>query len=391
MHFQNQHQALYAAFDVYPTAKGSSTHIYHFAGTLFDYKNGGGLSVLGSPKLPDHQVEKGNVEVLRFSEEIPNFLDRTRAYGNHLYDSMKGQTKLEICHFRDPWSGMPILAHQKNKKFLTVYEVNGLPSIELPFRYPTVMKTTLQKIAQMEQYCLENSDRIVVPSGVIQKYLLERGMPKNKITIIHNGAEIPKTLPQKPGLPDQYIIYFGALQPWQGVDVLLKAMPYLADFGDLKLVICSSNRPKFSRLLKKLAEKLQIEDKIIWKHQLRKRELYTWLKYAQASIAPLKECSRNLHQGCCPLKVLESMALATPVIASDIPAVREIMPSEELGRFVRADRPTELARMIRLLLENTDYTQKMGENAQEHIRQNYLWAQKNAELVQFYQDLEKRD
>ncbi|MDX2302858.1 MAG: glycosyltransferase family 4 protein [Microscillaceae bacterium] len=388
MFLENQHKALYAAFDVYPTAKGAATHIYHFAGTLFDYKKGGWLSVLGSPKLPDYQWEKG-VEITRFSEEIPNFLERTRAYGNYLFDLLADQKNLEICHFRDPWSGIPILAQKKEKKFLTVFEVNGLPSIELPFRYPKIMATTLHKIKQLEQYCLQASDHILVPSQVIRNYLLLSGVPSAKIKVIGNGAEIPQNLPYRDDLPEQYLIYFGALQSWQGVDTLLRAMIHLADFSRLKLVICSSNRPRYSRPFQKLAEKLEIQHKIIWKHQLRKKELYTWIKQATLSVAPLKECSRNLQQGCSPLKVLESMALATPVIASDIPAIREIMPDNSLGSFVRADRPIELARSIRLLLDNPDYTQKLGEAAQEHIRQNHLWQQKKQELAQFYKEIEQ--
>ncbi|MEO1652787.1 MAG: glycosyltransferase family 4 protein [Bacteroidota bacterium] len=379
-----QPQALYAAFDVYPTAKGASTHIYHFAQALFEWKEKGWLHVLGSPKLPLYQQEKDWV-ITRFYEDISNFLLRTRAYGNHLYALLKG-TSLEMAHFRDPWSGFPILHYQEvSSAFPCIYEVNGLPSIELPYRYPRVSPQTLKKIEEMEQFCLNRASAIICPSASIRDHLIRRGCPAQKIKVIYNGADVPETLERPEEAPGQYLLYFGALQSWQGVDSLLKSLPYLSDFEDLKLVICVSNRPKFSRPLVKLAEKLGLSERIIWKYQLPKKELYNWVHFAQLTLAPLRECSRNLEQGCCPLKILESLALATPVIAANIPAVREIMGEEDqFGLLVRPDRPAEMARSIRLMLENPKARKEMGIRGKQHIQEHFLWENKKKELQDHY-------
>jgi len=123
-------RSLYAAFDRFPTRKGASTHIARFAPTLFDYAGGGLLYVLGDDSLPAHQIEEA-VEIIRFCEPIPNFLDRAVAFGLRLEGLLEARGQdLQICHFRDPWSGVPILARQRS--WATVYEVNALPSIELP-------------------------------------------------------------------------------------------------------------------------------------------------------------------------------------------------------------------------------------------------------------------
>lgn len=381
------HKALYTAFDVYPTAKGSSTHIHHFAQTLFKKMQGGWLHVLGSPKLAPYQNEQEGIEITRFMPEIPNFLERTQAFGANLLTLLQEQTELEICHFRDPWSGIPILFHQKNQKYLTVFEVNGLPSIELPYRYPKLTESTLQKIRNMEVFCWEKADYLLTPSQTIKENLIRLGAEASKIKVIYNGAEIPQTFEPLAERPKEYILYFGALQAWQGLETLLKAFTYLQDYEYLRLVICSSNRPKFSKYYLKLIEKLGLEDRIIWHYQLHKRELYQWIREASLTVAPLKECSRNLEQGCCPLKILESMALATPVIASDLPAVREIIENQELGILARPDRPTELARQIRLLLEHPEQRKLMGQKAQAHILQNFTWENKQQELTDFYSEI----
>ena len=81
------------------------------------------------------------------------------------------------------------------------------------------------------------------------------------------------------------------------------------------------------------------------------------------------------------------MALATPVIASDLPAVREIITDRTLGVLARPDRPTELARQMRLLLEHPTQREKMGQKAQKHILQNFIWEQKRQELSDFYTEI----
>ncbi len=333
MRLQQSHKALYAAFDVYPSAKGAATHIYHNAQTLFDWKGGGWLSVVGSEKLDDYQQE-GLVEITRFSEQIPNYLIRAQAYSQYLYDLLETQPALEICHFRDHWSGVPILTQRDKRKqaYKTVYEINGLPSIELPFRYPNLSKRTLNKIRSLEQFCYQNADYIITPSQVIKNNLVNLGLSSDKITVITNGADIPESFEKPAEAPEsgRYIIYFGALQSWQGFDVLLKAMGYLADYEALKLVICASTKQKRTRFYHKIIEKMGLSDRVIWQYQLPKRALYSWVHYAEFSVAPLKACTRNLEQGCCPLKILESMAIGTPVVASDLPVVREIIQNNQL-------------------------------------------------------------
>jgi glycosyltransferase involved in cell wall biosynthesis len=392
--YLQQHTALYAAFDIFPSSKGAATHINYFAEALFDYKQNGWLHVLGDEEMPSYQNEENNIEITRFNEQIPNFLARTAMYGQELYENLCLQKSLEICHFRDIWSGLAILGYQTNvnQATKTVFEVNSLPSIELPYRY-RLSSTSLANIKELEKICLSQADAIVVPSEVLRQFLVKQGVANHKITCITNGATVPAPPLPSPaeegvkGLPENYIIYFGALQSWQGIEVLLRAFALLRDNEDLYLVICSSLKEKFSRNFQKLAEKLGISSHILWQHRLSKTELQSCIFGAKLSVAPLTECSRNLEQGCCPLKILESMACGIPVIASDLPVTREIITQHENGKLVRADRPADLSRAIRLLLEETAFCQELGVNARKTVIEKFMWADKQKELIALYQKL----
>src|SRR5260370_28902420 len=123
--FERAHRALYAAFDRFPSRKGAAIHIDRFARTLFAHAGGGVLYVLGAPDLPAHQRD-GDVEILRFSEEIPNFLERTVAYGRALTEVVDElHSSLAIAQFRDPWSGVAIPLPPR-RTHPTRYDVNPL-------------------------------------------------------------------------------------------------------------------------------------------------------------------------------------------------------------------------------------------------------------------------
>ncbi|WP_243772676.1 glycosyltransferase family 4 protein [Actinomadura barringtoniae] len=377
------HRAAYFAFDRFPSTKGSGVHIGEMADELFTRFGGGLLGVLGGGGLPRYQRE-GDREIARFEAEIPNLIDRAEAFSGWVADHLSPHLDtLEICHVRDPWGALPAVT-APGRRHRVVFEVNGLPSIEMTHTWPLATPRALGKIRELERFCLERSDAVVVPSAVIANAVRGLGVPDAKIHLVPNGADVVSRPPRPDTAPDRYIIYVGALQPWQGLDVLLRAFTRLADLPDLRLVICSSVPERRAKPLRRLAERLGVDDRIDWMFTLPHHEVAAWLAHAEVSVAPLTGCARNLDQGCAPLKVLESMAAGTPVVASDLPAVRELMTGGEHGRLVPADRPAQLARAVRILLEYPEQAAVMGERARRRISGGLTWPHSRALLAAVY-------
>jgi glycosyltransferase involved in cell wall biosynthesis len=377
-------RAAYLAFDRFPSGKGSAVHIGQMAAELFARFDGGLLGVLGGGALPRYQRETGGIEIARFDERIPNLLGRAEAFSRWVAAHLEPHREtLRICHVRDPWSALPAIT-LPDRGHRVVYEVNGLPSIELAHTRPSVSPGTLAKVADLERLCLEGADAVVVPSGVIAGALARRGVPEAKIHLVPNGADVPETVTRPDDAPDRYLVYVGALQPWQGIDVLLRAFARLADLTDLRLVVCSSVPERRARPLRRLAERLGVADRLVWRFTLPHREVAGWLAGAAISVAPLTACARNLDQGCAPLKILESMAAGVPVVASDLPAVRELMTDREHGRLVAPDRPAELARVLRVLLEYPEAARAMGERGRRRVRADLTWSASRAHLSRVY-------
>jgi glycosyltransferase involved in cell wall biosynthesis len=377
------HRAVYVAFDRFPSTKGSAVHIRHMAGELFDRYGGGLLCVLGGGELPRYQREAG-VEVVRFDAAVPNLLDRARAFTGWVAERVAAhRDTLELCHVRDPWSALPVLARPARCRL--VYEVNGLPSIELPNAWPLAAPSTLAKIRELERRCLRGADAVVAPSAVIRDAVVGLGAAPDAVHLVPNGADVPSPRPPRPAdAPGRYLVYVGALQPWQGVDVLLRAFARLADLTDLGLVICSSVPRPRARPLHRLAERLGVAPRVLWRYTVPHADVAGWLAHAELSVAPLTGCPRNVDQGCSPLKVWESMAAGTPVVASDLPAVRELVTDGEHGRLVPPDRPAELARAVRVLLEYPAVARAMGDRAQRRIAEHFTWSHARRRLGAVY-------
>jgi glycosyltransferase involved in cell wall biosynthesis len=379
-----QHQALYASFDRFPSRKGSAVHIDRFARTLFERAGGGLLYVLGGDDLPPYQRE-GEVEVVRYSRASENYLERALGFSARLEALLDaGGASIRVAHFRDPWSGMAVL----ERDLVRVYEVNGLPSVELPYLHPRIPPGTLERIAEVEQRCLDAADAVVVPSPVIAAALARRGVARERLHVIPNGADLGAPTARPPDAPDRYLLYFGALQPWQGLDTALRALARLSDLEDLHLVVCASVHRRKAKPYRKLAARLGVADRVHWRFALPEHELAPWREHALASLAPLRDCARNVAQGCAPLKVLESMASGVPVLASDLPVVRELMEDGGQGLLVPPDRPGELARAVRTLLDFPERSAAMGAAARARVEERFTWSAAVAALDDLYATLE---
>ncbi|HMA65448.1 MAG: glycosyltransferase family 4 protein [Fibrobacterota bacterium] len=378
--------SLYAAFDRFPSSKGAAAHMYHFVSTLFEFFDGGLLYTAGSPGLPSLQYD-GNSQHIRSSYYEKNYLLRALAHCRTLEHIMPViVSDCKLAHFRDPWSGGAI-CNVSTSTMPLVYEVNGFPSIELLDLYPDIQPHTIDRIIKLEQMCLDRANVIVTPSRVTAACIEKRSIDKSKIRVIPNGAEIRDDHAERiEQLPLRYIVYFGALQKWQGVDLLIKAFSQLRDFEDVYLVICSSVNRKKVDGYSKFARKAGCADRIIWMNELDKNELYRVIANAQFTVAPLRDVRRNVEQGCCPLKILESMAAGTPVIASNLPVVNELFEDGVHGMKIRSDRHEALAQAMRVFLEYPALVNGMRLECKEHVRKNFSWKKSCSQLIDVYDE-----
>jgi glycosyltransferase involved in cell wall biosynthesis len=85
---------------------------------------------------------------------------------------------------------------------------------------------------------------------------------------------------------------------------------------------------------------------------------------------------------CSPMKLLEYGAVGKPVIAVDMPNVREIADNENLVVFFNKNDSRDLADKIKLLCGNNELRRKIASNFRNHVLGNFSWYN-NAEKIMY--------
>ena len=388
----NAPKIAYVSFDVVPAPKGAAVHIQAFAQTLS--KQVGSLSLV--TVSPTGEVIDQELDINFHQVALPalgkTLIDRVLHFRQQLWQWLQGRY-FDIIHIRSPFEGFPIALHKPQLCRFLIFEVNGLPSIELKYRYPKVADDLelMHKLVAQEDTCLQAADCVITPSPVTEAYLLERGVEAKRIQTIPNGVDLDQiysaTPRAEPILSPLKLLYFGTLSPWQGVDVAIDALALCRRDFEAQLTLIAPGRPDQFKALHKLADRLGVAGYIQWLEPMAPSELVAQMHEADVILAPLKACDRNLVQGCCPLKVLEGMASGTPVITTDLPVIHAIGTPEEHVLAVRPNSAKAIKDALLQLREDADLRSHLSKQARTHIEQKYTWQIANQQLITTYQHL----
>jgi glycosyltransferase involved in cell wall biosynthesis len=285
--------------------------------------------------------------------------------------------------FRSIFEGFPLL--QLTPRPRLIFEVNGLPSIELKYRYPRAAddRELMNKIIAQEHACLAAADRIVTPSAVTRHFLNGYG---GKTRVIPNGVDTGIFCPAESAPETLDLLYFGTLASWQGVELAVRALAQVVRQVPARITVLGVGKTSQRNMLGELAAKLGIAASVDILPPVDRIELAAWLRRSFAVLAPLPANDRNTRQGCCPLKILEGMAAGVPVIASDLPVVRELGEHDRDLLLVRPGSVDEIAAAVLRLHADPQLRVKLASNARKRILANYTWDRAGAELRSVWEE-----
>jgi glycosyltransferase involved in cell wall biosynthesis len=383
-------RVLYSAFDIVPSPKGASTHIIHNLRGLADLGYETHLIVPGDGVLPLEDLLEG-AQVTRVPQDMSqNFLARAADFGRAVMRHVALAPRYDVVHFRSVWCGLPLAQARHKHGYKTLFEVNGLPSVELKYHYPGIEPELLMKIKEQEIATLHLSDAIICPSRVTRDYIASLGLDPKRVTVIPNGVSpsdfSPSPLPARDGrIPT--LLYIGTLADWQGLDVLIKALPKILEKHPAQLRIVGRGRSRQRKLLAKYIRKLGLVDNVIVQPAVPHHEVPALIAEADICVAPLGLNDRNVTQGACPIKVLEYMAAGRPLLASNMPIVRELVREDVDALLFSPNDPEDLARQALALLNDFDLSKRLAESAAERVLTKFTWHESQKKLGKVYEKL----
>jgi len=234
-------------------------------------------------------------------------------------------------------------------------------------------------------YVVKRCRRIVAISQGLRRELIDYGIDENKILVARDAVDLEQfDIPDKKAqyreelnLPimDRIVLYTGHLYKWKGVYTLADAAQMLPD-GYQVIFVGGTNLhiDKF----KKYFEGLKIGNiKVIGHvpHEL----IPKYLKAADCLALPNSAKEKISSEYTSPLKLFEYMASKRPIIASNLPSLREVLTDKSCFYF-NPDDSGDLARVINKVLNNPKSAETISNQA-FHDVQNYTWDQRAKKIL----------
>lgn len=166
---------------------------------------------------------------------------------------------------------------------------------------------------------------------------------------------------------DKILLFVGRIDPLKGIEQLLKAVSSLRDTTDPRLVIIGGDEDDNDAVkwLEDVTGELDLADRVTFKGMVKHKELPLYYNAVDVTVVPSYYESFGLV-------ALESLACGTPVVATDVGDMRNIIRQGETGYVLPDNGPKGLADKISAILSDTGNIQPVPV-IRESIR-NYDWS-----------------
>jgi PEP-CTERM/exosortase A-associated glycosyltransferase len=232
----------------------------------------------------------------------------------------------------------------------------------------------------LETYALKQADAVTTICEGLRRDIVARGVPANKVTVIPNAVDIEKfsmggtpdlALKEKLGLGGARLIGFiGSFYAYEGLDVLLRAVPKLvARMPDLRVLLVGGG-PQDAQL-RQMAKDLNIADKVVFTGRVPHDQVNKYYDLLDVLVYP--RLSMRLTDLVTPLKPLEAMAQGRILAASDVGGHLELIEDGKTGVLFGADDPDSLADKVGALLAAHDSWPKLRQAGRHYVETERNW------------------
>ena len=243
-----------------------------------------------------------------------------------------------------------------------------------------------KKIYRFMDYLTERYvERFIVVSDSLRQILMEkRGIPAYRVVRIYNGIELGQyhpdaqygNLKKEWGIP-QDVPLIGAIgrMVWQkGFNYFIKAVPDIVRVvPEARFLLVGDGSLKDKLRMK--SEELRVQDKVVFTGF--RRDIKRLLSAIDILVIP------SLLEGF-PMITLEAMAMAKPIVATNIDGIKEQITNEQNGILITPKDHAALAIAIIGLFRNKERAQKLGLSARKKVEQEFSVEKMVAETEKVY-------
>jgi glycosyltransferase involved in cell wall biosynthesis len=301
-----------------------------------------------------------------------------------------GRTRTDVIVTRDLGVASMLIRIPRGMRAPLVYESHGYsPDVaaalpELVATAPAPSAAKLRRLARREARVWHGAEGYVTITTGLAEELARRHGPRRTLAVIadgvrlaHNAERSDESHEQRPDTRPPVVAYAGHLYAWKGVDVLLHALALVPEAHGL-IVGGHSAEPDLARV-QALAAQLRIANRVTFTGLVEPSRVSALLRTATVLTLP-NPASAISTRFTSPLKLFEYMAAGRPIVASDLPSIREVLHDNVDALLVPPGDADALATAIRRLLSDRALRDRLAAAALRAVPE-YGW-DRRAELLE---------
>jgi glycosyltransferase involved in cell wall biosynthesis/Flp pilus assembly protein TadD len=270
-------------------------------------------------------------------------------------------------------NGLVALAVRAATGIPVVYDVRGFPEMSWATR-PGGSDTELYRLRRVsETACASSADAVITLSETMRGELAGRGIDPARIFVVPQIVDTDRFSPRRRneelartyGLEDRVIVgSVTSLTDYEGVDDLLRALAKArAEWPELAALIVGDG--PYRPALEELASELGLGGDVVFTGRV-DQELVPD-HHALLDLFAIPRRDLEVCRAVTPLKPFEALAMGVPLIASDLPALTEIVSASAGGRTVTPESVDDLSTAILELGRDPSARERLGRSGREYV------------------------
>ena len=253
-------------------------------------------------------------------------------------------------------------------RFKLVYDMHSsLPQQLINFRFSS-WRPLIRLFELLERIALRRSDGVITICPDLQEYALQQGIQRDRHFLIENSIFEPVRLSgrakpghcecrhETPAFEGPYILYAGTFEPYQGIDLLLRAFALVHAKRPNTVLVLIGGTPAQVREMKRLVTDLGIGSSTFFLGPRPKEDVLCYTRQAEVLVSPRREGTNT------PLKVYEQLASGKPLVATNIWSHTQVLNGDVC--ILVEPEPESMAQGIQRAIDNPEEAGRIAVAAQ---------------------------
>jgi glycosyltransferase involved in cell wall biosynthesis len=310
-------------------------------------------------------------------EEDPDIL--------HVHDLEPIRTGLRVAHSHD----LPVVLdlHELYPEYIAARRRRDSFTDHL---LPSRIFKTPDRYKRLEKRVLENevSGLVTVSPEQMEFYEDSYDLPDVEKTVIRNVPDVERLrqIPVEQLGYDGFVVgYIGNFNPHRGLETIIEGFAQLLESApDSTLLMVGDSYDDYADRLKQLCVDLGISEDVEFTGWVDFERVPSYINACDVTHCLFKGESPQAEYAL-PNKLFQSMFMGTPVVVSDLRAMRNVVEETESGLVFERDTPSSLAEVLLKLHDGPELRERLGENGKRAVEDEYNFRNEAKKLVDMYE------